>query len=774
MSVKLESVGILPRSSAPTFSSADREQIEAHGLTIDDVIAQIDRLHTVAPSVDLVRPATVGDGIVVLEPATSAPLIETADSAASAGRVSKFVPASGAATRMFRDLIGALESPRRPSSTPAGREFFERLDDFPFAVELRRSSGLAGRPTSDESERRVLSTLLGDMGYADLPKGLIPFHRTDGVVRTAFEEHLLEGVRYTRAKDGACRMHFTVPPDAREAFGSALEAIRQSLERERRGTTLDVSFSIQHPATDSIAIDSAGEPFRTADGSLLFRPSGHGALLRNLQETTGDIVVLKNIDNVVPDDANAEIVRWKRVLIGYLVTVQAETGAHLRACASETPTDRDLEAAMQFAARRFARQPPVRMTTRAEKRRFVVDALDRPARICGVVRNDGEPGGAPFWVRDRDGLESVQIVESAQVGADADQAAIFRSSTHFNPVDLACGLRSWRGEAYDLSRFVDDDTAFVVRKSHEGRDLVSLERPGLWNGGMAGWNTICVEVPASTFAPVKTVFDLLRPQHQPRAVAHRVEHAEALAEDLRAAADIQRALLPSEAVVTPGIVSASVFRPSFVIGGDIFNVWPLADGTLGAFIADVSGHGVASALMTVSLTQWLASSAGLKRPGPAPSPAAVLQALNLTYPFERFEKYFSIVVVIIDPNTGRLRYSSAGHPAPFIMERDGHVRWLQAGGPIIGMGLPMPVDDGTELLAEGERLVLYTDGVTDDLSSSGERFGTAALLRVFEDGRTRPLRDVCAMVAERIVERRGDAPARDDIALLAFERAATR
>jgi hypothetical protein len=219
----------------------------------------------------------------------------------------------------------------------------------------------------------------------------------------------------------------------------------------------------------------------------------------------------------VPDEASAEVVHWERVLIGCLATTCDEVIGHLRACADEAVTEAALDAALDFAARRFARRVAAPPATIAAKRRAVASALDRPIRICGIVPNEGEPGGAPFWVRGADGAETVQIVEPSQVGSDRDQVAIFRSSTHFNPVDIAGALRSWRGEPHDLARFVDEDTAFLVRKSHDGRDLVGLERPGLWNGAMAGWNTVCVEVPASTFAPVKTVFDLLRPQHQLRA-----------------------------------------------------------------------------------------------------------------------------------------------------------------------------------------------------------------------------------------------------------------
>lgn len=348
---------------------------------------------------------------------------------------------------------------------------------------------------------------------ADLPKALVPFHRADRV-RTAFEEHLLEGSRYTRDAGGVSRLHFTVPAGTVSTFESMLAALRPHVESHRPGTRLSVSFSTQLPATDTLALDDEGAPLRNADGTLVLRPSGHGALLQNLQDCGGDLVVVKNIDNILPSDSHDEVVQWKRLLTGYLARLQAEVFAHLRAVTGPSPSRADLDAARAFAAAQFARVLPASAGPDQIKA-----ALHRPVRVCGVVRNDGEPGGAPFWVRDAEGRESLQIVEPAQVALDdAGQARLFDAATHFNPVDLVCGLRGWDGTPFALAPFVDPDTAFVTRKTADGRGVTALERPGLWNGSMAGWNTVCVEVPASTFAPVKTVFDLLRPQHQPRAI----------------------------------------------------------------------------------------------------------------------------------------------------------------------------------------------------------------------------------------------------------------
>ena len=449
------------------FTDQDLIQLRHRGITPEDADTQMRLLRQAPRPVVLERPCTVGDGIVQLDPSWHERLIHTARQAAAAGRIQKFVPASGAATRMFKDLIGALAGPERPSAVAAVRAFFDRLDEFPFAEPLRRQAGISGAIVSENDERTILRTLLQTMRYAELPKALIPFHRGP-VPRTAFEEQLLEGLQYTRAGDGVARTHFTVAPDFRDDFERLLAEVSPRVAAGTNGgATLAVDFSEQHPSTDTLAATPDGEPFRTADGTLLFRPSGHGALLQNLAAIDGDIVVIKNIDNVVPFERSDEVVRWKELLIGYLADRHASSDD------------------------------------------------DRPLRVCGVVKNEGEPGGAPFWVVHEDGRRSMQIVEASQVNLDDPaQRRIFASATHFNPVDIVCALKTKDGRPFDLEAFVDRSAVFLSRKSHEGQDLVALERPGLWNGAMAWWNTIFVEVPASTFAPVKTVFDLLRPEHQ--------------------------------------------------------------------------------------------------------------------------------------------------------------------------------------------------------------------------------------------------------------------
>lgn len=496
------------------FTARDLAQLAERGVTPADAAAQIEYLRNPPPAIVLERPCSIGDGISRIDAEDGRALSDRGDAAAAAGRVTKFVPASGAATRMFKDLIAALHDTPRPSSSPAARELFEQLDRFPFAEALRAHAKLAGPPRTEEDERLLLETLLVRMRYAQLPKALIPFHRTDRC-RTAFEEQLLEGTHYLRGADGTCRMHFTVTPEFRAAFTATLADVTPEVEGRRRGSQLAVSFSEQHPATDTLALDADGLPFRLDDGSLLLRPGGHGALIGNLAALGADLAVIKNVDNILPDETTGEVVRWKRILTGYLARIQADVFEMLAACDPPETPEHALDRALAFAASRFSRRPPRDLHRTDEKRQFVFDALDRPLRVCGVVKNEGEPGGAPFWVAHPDGTASVQVVESSQVNAgDAQQMRIFRSATHFNPVDIVCGLRSWRGEPFDLLRYVDAGTVFMSKKTHDGRELTALERPGLWNGAMAGWNTVCVEVPASTFAPVKTVFDLLRPEHQ--------------------------------------------------------------------------------------------------------------------------------------------------------------------------------------------------------------------------------------------------------------------
>lgn len=458
----------------PTLTPRDLAELAARGISEAEAERQLALLRHPPRALRLVRPATVGDGILRLDPERQAALADLGRAAALAGRISRFVPASGAASRMFASLLAV----RRGEANDEDREVLAivlaGLDRLPFAAELRAEAGDAAWAAARAGDPLpVLAALLDPerLAYGDRPKGLVPFHRENGRVRAPFEEHLAEAAEHGRDDAGRARLHFTVAPEHRAAFEHRWESARSALER-LEGARFEVGFSEQSPATDTLATTPGGEPFRRADGRLLLRPGGHGALLGNLAGSGGDLIVIKNVDNVLPRGRRNLVLRWKAILVGLLAELLDRP---------DTPAD-------------------------------------RPVRVCAVVAHRGEPGGGPFWVEGRDGRVSLQIVETSQVDRSAPgQAEVLAASTHFNPVDMVVRVRDRENRPFPLisETFVDDQAAFVAPKTHEGSPLLALERPGLWNGGMSGWTTVFVEVPAATFAPVKTVVDLLRPEHQP-------------------------------------------------------------------------------------------------------------------------------------------------------------------------------------------------------------------------------------------------------------------
>lgn len=501
------------------FSPRDLAQMAALGIRQDEAIRQIELFRNPPPYTRVIRPCIPGDGIRTLSESDPT-LIELFEETARQGKVGRFVPASGAATRMFKDLLEHLNS-REEEPSAAVRTFFDNLPRFAFHEALWEIMEQDGFDL-DETVRRgdlrtVLSYLLTDqgLGYADLPKGLLLFHRYPEGPRTPFEEHMIEAAETLRDEAGVCRLHFTVSPDDEESFRELLATARPRLE-DRYGVLFDVTFSRQRHSTDTLAVDPENRPFRLGDGTLLFRPGGHGALIENLGslgEEGWDLVQLKNVDNVVRDDRKPLVNRWKMLLGGLLVSLRDQAFRLLE----ELDEGERVEEAARFLDGELSRPLPddFEQWSAGEKRRFLIDALDRPLRVCGVVRNQGEPGGGPFWVESPDGRISLQIVETSQIDPSSpEQQAALRGSTHFSPVDIIGALRDRTGQPYDLRRFVDPATVFIASKSHEGRPLKALESPGLWNGAMAGWNTIFVVVPVETFTPVKSVLDLLRPEHQ--------------------------------------------------------------------------------------------------------------------------------------------------------------------------------------------------------------------------------------------------------------------
>lgn len=507
---RVEGRGSLPGLG---LTEADRRAIEARGMDPADVEAQLELFADPPVFARLERPCTVGDGIELIPHEREPELVRLAEEAANRGRLTRFVPASGAASRMFDALSKALGQPDEPVPD-AARRLLDELPRFAFHRELEAAASSTGtdlaRLRAGGGWKPVTRLILEDpgLGYARLPKGLLLFHAYPEGPRTAFEEHLREGAAHITASGGTCRLRFTVSSEHLERFTAGLEALRPDLEPEL-GCRLDVGFSTQDPATDTIAVDTAGEPFHTDEGELLFRPGGHGALLHNLQAVGGDLVVIKNIDNILPEHHRSGSVHWKHLLAGLLVQVQTHAWRFVRALRGAAVDSRLLEEGAALARR-------LGHTAHPALPRDLLAMLDRPIRVCGMVRNEGEPGGGPFWTLDEHGVATPQIVEGSQIDpCDAGQQAVVRAATHFNPVDLVCGVRDADGTPYDLTRFVDPRAVFISSKSHQGRPLLALERPGLWNGAMARWSTLFVEVPGATFAPVKTIFDLLRPEHQP-------------------------------------------------------------------------------------------------------------------------------------------------------------------------------------------------------------------------------------------------------------------
>ena len=481
----------------------DLAALGAHGLTEAAVEEQLEHFRRGFPYSEIVRPAVAGDGVVCLDEAALRRLEARYEAASRTERIVKFVPASGAATRMFKGLYEFLSSGREDGATA---EVLASLDRFAFGARLR-----AILPAG-ASARQTVEAIVGEpgLGYGSLPKALILFHAYADAPRTALEEHLVEGAAYA-CSDGEVNIHFTVSPEHRAGFEALLEEVLPRYAA-RYGVRYRIGMSEQKPSTDTVAVNPDNTLFRQADGSLLFRPAGHGALIENLNELQADIVFVKNIDNVTTDARRGDTIRYKRALAGLLVELREELFALLRRADAGDTTEAWAAQAERFLRERLSLVLPASVAA-ADRVAWLRRMLDRPLRVCGMVRNEGEPGGGPFFVRDADGTESLQIVESSQI-APQDRPIMARAA-YFNPVDLVCSLRDYRGGRYDLTRYVDPRTGFISEKSKDGRPLRALERPGLWNGAMAHWNTVFVEVPVTTFSPVKVVNDLLRPAHQP-------------------------------------------------------------------------------------------------------------------------------------------------------------------------------------------------------------------------------------------------------------------
>ena len=491
------------------FNLYDLEQLSQAGISAEQAERQLQNFRAGFPYLPIVAPAVPGKGITQLDADAQAALVQLFDNW-SGSRV-KFIPASGAATRMFRSLLEtktALAQNSNAAISDDSATFFASLDKFAFYDEVQKITSF-----KPDDRKAVLHALLDEAGlnYSNLPKGLLLFHKYAGGARTAFEEHLVEAVLYAKDANNVARLHFTVSPEHRSKFTGLLKKMQQQYE-EQFGVTFEITFSEQKKSTDTIAADEHNQPFRNADNSLLFRPGGHGALLENLNALTEDIVFIKNIDNVVTDALKAETVHWKKVLAGLLLQLREQIYRHI-AQIENNPDALQLKKIALFLENTFCITLPE--VPEKEYAPLLYAKLNRPLRVCGMVKNVGEPGGGPFIARDTDGSLSLQIAESVQLDLNNPEVKKqFNAATHFNPVDLVCSFRDYKGGKFDLLRFRDAATGFISTKSKDGRTLKAQELPGLWNGAMSKWNTVFVEVPLATFNPVKTVLDLLRKEHQ--------------------------------------------------------------------------------------------------------------------------------------------------------------------------------------------------------------------------------------------------------------------
>ncbi len=517
------------------FGREDRLQMQRLGISEDQVRAQIQVFRKSLFFARLRRPCTPGDGIQQISPDALEHFIELHEEAAREGRFTKFVPASGAASRMFKLLFEIYGQNKCPSmkefrkqadrGDPRAKEFLcfcdgiRRLPLFDDLELMGNEKGFSVDRLLEQGRwQRILEYLLTEQGLncGFLPKGLLKFHRYPSGNRTALEEHLVEAVHTVRDKNGICRVHLTVSPEHEEPFCQCFEKIRSGYEQQFQ-CLLEVTFSIQKHSTDTIAVDLENRPFREEDGRLLFRPGGHGAILSNLEDIQGDLIYVKNIDNILPDPIREPTILWKKALGGFLVEIQRTVHEYVKRLTEGSKDTGLFEAAMEFVRERlFIPEPQIfRRWPAQEKRDYLLKRLNRPLRVCGMVKNEGEPGGGPFWVEGKDGNLSLQIVEGAEVDPrSSGQQAIWRASTHFNPVDLVCAVKDFRGRPFPLKNYVNPEAVFISQKSKDGRDLKSLELPGLWNGGMAEWMTFFVEVPITTFNPVKTINDLFKAEHQ--------------------------------------------------------------------------------------------------------------------------------------------------------------------------------------------------------------------------------------------------------------------
>lgn len=500
----------------------DKQQLQAKGISEQLLEKQLGQFKSGFPFLKLDGAAAIGKGIIAPTKEEISTYTQAwEDYKASGKEIVKFVPASGAASRMFKDMFAFVDADYDVPTKDFEKKYFSQIHDFAFFDALNEVCKNNEGKGVDEliaagNYKVVAANMLKPEGlnYGQLPKGMLLFHKYEEGARTPMEEHLVEGALYAASK-GQANVHFTVSHEHLPFFKQRVADKQQGYE-EKFGVKYHISFSEQKPSTDTVAVNPDNTLFRNEDGSMLFRPGGHGALIENLNDISADIIFIKNIDNVVPDRLKPETTEWKQVIAGVLITLQKKAFQYLELLDGGKYSHADLEEIIRFVQHELCcRKSDIKDLEDADLVIYLRKKLNRPMRVCGVVKNVGEPGGGPFLAYNQDGTVSLQILESSQIDTSNEAyMKMFTEGTHFNPVDLVCATRDYKGNAFNLPDYVDESAGFISSKSKNGKELRALELPGLWNGAMSDWNTIFVEVPLGTFNPVKTVNDLLREQHQ--------------------------------------------------------------------------------------------------------------------------------------------------------------------------------------------------------------------------------------------------------------------
>lgn len=507
------------------LKETDFVQLKEKGITKEQIYNHIKTFEMGIPHIHIHAPATKGNGIKVFNEEEEQELIRYFDDNSPWTKLLKFVPASGAATRMFKDIFALrdsfLENPDDLTVKSKTSTFLKELSQYAFYNTLKKKIEADGIDfealIASEDIVTITDYMLFEKGlnYANTPKALIEFHKYPDGKRTSLEEHLVEGALYCKDNKGRVKLHLTVSPEHKKRIQNYVDAVAKKYE-DYFGVSYAISYSVQLPSTDTLAVDLNNAPFRNNDGSLLFRPGGHGALIQNLNNCDEELIFIKNIDNIVPDRLKETTVQYKKIIGGLLLKLKDKVQLYLEKLENSNITIEDLKEIQLFAEKElFLKIGNTEQLSAQQLRESLFHKLNRPLRVCGMVKNEGEPGGGPFWVVAPDTQKlSLQIVEASQINLkDPTQKKIAQGATHFNPVDLVCWTKNYKGEIFDLTKYINKDTGFISVKSKDGKELKALELPGLWNGAMAEWNTIFVEVPIITFNPVKTIEDLLRKEH---------------------------------------------------------------------------------------------------------------------------------------------------------------------------------------------------------------------------------------------------------------------